>query len=931
MIISSGTQTLTRTNVYVGDVWLASGQSNMEFTLSGSSNATSEIAAANDQMIRQFKVTKALANEPSNDLPTGCAWTPATSQYAGSFTAVGYYFAKYLKADLGIPIGILNISYGGSRIEAWMSDAMLGFDEQTVVLGSGEAERQPTVAFNKMIYPILQFPIKGVIWYQGESNADNLTDAMAYSNLFKTFINGWRELFGLGDIPFLWVQLPNYGTVYDEPQTWDAWPQLRQGQTDALSLPNTGEAITIDVGSADIHPTQKQPVGYRLSLVARKVAYNEDIIYQGPRYLKNSLRADGKVEVDYNFLGSGLKAKDSLNGAVTGFAIAGSDDKFVWASAVIEDDHVVVWNDNIAEPETIRYAWEFNPVTNLYNAEDLPAAPFLALINPGFKIFSFSSARSAIESGQSTTLSWHVFGASSVSLNGTSVDTSATITITPAQTTTYTLIAVNRNDANDKDTSVVTVEVLDPNQINRALNHSATSSTYEACCGANRTPNLAVDGDLTTRWSSAWQKESGSTIADPNLDDNPDDEWIAVDLGESIDIERIIITWEAAYASTYNIEFSYDGYLWNKVYEELSGNGGEDNIVFSPTVSGRFIRVHGLSRATQYGYSIYEIAAYGTIAAKKPPTVSLSSNIGNVTKPGTQITFTATTTDADGTVQQAVFYADGQLLNTDTASPFEASWTPSAAGEYNITAVVTDNDGQSVQSAPFTVYVDDGTMEKYEAESAAFTGTGSIKTSGLASGAKYRDMQDGWTLTFNNVDISSSGEYLLVICYQLNYDSPKTQYLVINGDTIQAVEFIAPNKTSWLQLGLKVNLNAGVNEIVFRGFWNWMSMDYIAIIGDNSVGVKDQDELPSEFSLAQNYPNPFNPSTNIVYSLPNTGHVKLEIFNITGQRISALINAVENAGTHKVEFNGSNIASGVYFYRIMFNSKTITKSMILLK
>jgi len=932
MTITSGTQTLTRTDVYFGDVWIAAGQSNMEFQVNGLNEAASIRASANDQKIRQFKVPKGLANEPSDELPTGSAWTPATASYINNFTAVGYYFAKYLRENIDIPIGILNVSYGGCRIEAYMSDEMLGYDENDTTFSTTYPERQPTLIYNKMIYPLIGYPIKGVIWYQAESNGDKMEDAIAYGDNFINLITSWRNLWGQGDFPFLWVQLPNYGTVYDQPQTWDAWPQLRAQQSLALSLPNTGEAITIDVGDVDIHPKNKQPVGYRLSLLARKIVYGEDIVCMSPRYSKNLLRDDGKVEVDFNYIGGGLKAKGSQNGEVYGFAMAGEDNKLYWANAVIENNKVLVWSDQVPEPTIIRYAWEYNPATaNLYNMEDLPAAPFLAYVNPGFKIVSFKSARSAVETGQSTTLTWLVFNASSVTLDGIEVDTSGTKTITPAETTTYTLIAVNRDDANEKDTATVTVEVLDPNQINRALNKTVMSSTYELCCGDDRRAILAVDGDLTTRWSSAWQPASGTTQADPNLDDNPDDEWITVDLGESIDIDRVILFWETAYGSEYNIDISYDGYLWNTVKEERNSDGGEDNFAFNPPVSGRFIRMHGLKRATQWGYSLWEFAVYGTLSNKKPPEVKISTNLGNVTKAGTQVTITANTSDADGTIQKVTFYVDGQLYFDDDANPFQTNWTPASNGDYEITAVVVDNDGLTVQSAPFTIYVKDiSAITKYEAEKAVYTGQGTVKSSSAASGQKYLEMRDAWTIIFNNIGASTAGEYLLIIAYQLTFESPKIQYLVVNGDTVDAAEFTAPNITSWLQKGIKINLKAGINEVAFHGFWNWMSFDYIGIEGTQIVSVHEPNVLPNAFSLAQNYPNPFNPSTVITYTLPNSGSVKLEVYNIMGQRVATLVDGFESAGIHKLQFNACNIASGVYFYRLQFNSNTITKSMVLL-
>ncbi len=595
MTVKSGAQTINITSVYVGDVWLAAGQSNMELAVSGADSAASVIASANDLKIRQFKIQKGLSNEPSDDLPAGSAWTPATTAYVGNFTAVGYFYARELRKHYDIPIGIVNASYGGARIEAYMSDAMLGYDETDTVLASGEPERQPTLIFNKMIYPLQKYPIKGVIWYQGESNADNLDDALGYAGLFKTQIQGWRSLWNQGDYPFLWVQLPNYGAVQEQPSTYDAWPRLRAGQSEALSLPNTGEAVTIDVGDVDIHPKHKQPVGLRLSLVARKVAYGEDIVFSGPRYKSNLLRDDGKIEVDYDFIGSGLAAKDSSGGEIAGFAVGDDNDQLHWADAVIDGDQVLVWNDAVPDPVLVRYAWEYNPANiNLYNAEDLPAAPFLAYVNPGFKISFFKSARTAVEYGQSTTLTWLVFGASSIKLDGADVDSAGSQVVSPLSDTSYTLIAINREDPLDADTAVVNIIVLDPNQINRAAHRPVSASSYETCCGAPLYPEYAVDDSMETRWSSAWNEGDNTTPRDSLLDDDPDDEWFMVDMGESIDIDRVILSWEASYGSEYDIEVSYDKFIWRNAYQERTGNGGEDNISFSSPVSGRFIRFHFL-------------------------------------------------------------------------------------------------------------------------------------------------------------------------------------------------------------------------------------------------------------------------------------------------------------------------------------------------
>lgn len=931
--VQNGVESKTLSDVYVGDVWLASGQSNMEFALSSADGGAAAIAATNDPLFRQFKVSKGLADEPSDELTSSSAWRPATSQYAGNFSAVGFFFGQELRETLGIPVGILNVSYGGSRIETWMSDAMLGYDERDIILANGEPERQPTTAYNKMLHPLLQFPIKGVIWYQGESNADTMEDALAYDDLFKTMITGWRELYGLGDIPFLWVQLPNYGTVYDQPQTWDTWPRLRQAQTSALALPNTGQAVTIDVGDRDIHPTNKQPVGYRLSLIARKVAYGEDeLIASGPCYQSNVLREDGRIAIRFTDIGSGLKAKDSDNGTVGGFALSGEDDQLKWADAVIEDDQIIVWNEAVTNPVIVRYAWEYNPATaNLLNQENLPAAPFETYVNQGFKIMSFKTERSAVEQGQSTALSWVVYGASAVTLDNVPVDSASTLTVTPTETTTYTLVAINREDATERDTATVTIEVLDPNMINRVLNQSVISSTFEACCGEERIPEYAIDGDFETRWSSAWQQGDASTAPDPNIDENPDDEWIAIDMGDAIDLDRVILYWEAAYGSSYDLELSYDGYFWKTVYEERAGNGGEDNIVFDTPPSGRYLRIHGINRATQYGYSLYEIAAYGIISSLRPPTAKVNSATGNVFLPGSEATFTATTTDEDGIVKEVAFYIDGELVMDDAEEPFEATWVAIGSGEHQVTAVATDDQGLSVQSEPYMVFVDDGVLVRFEAESATATGQAAKTKSTATSGGYYMMMNDAWTLTFNNIHVPESGNYFLSIGYQLTYESPKTQYLVINEDTLTTIEFTAPSASDWLQYGLEVPLVAGDNEIAIHGFWNWMSFDFIAVEGASVSSVEEGIVQPQEMMLNQNYPNPFNNATTISFSVAEPCQVTLKLYDTLGRDVRTLLNEPKKIGDYQITLNMSDLTSGVYFYKFQAGSFLESRKLLLLK
>ena len=203
MTIATSSDEITITDIYVGDVWIAGGQSNMKWQLDQSDGGAEAIASANDQEIRHFKVPEGFAFEPSETWSSVSTWLPTTPQYAGIFSGVAFYFAEELKTHVDVPIGILNLSFNSSRIEAWMSEEMLGFDEEDVELSDGALARQPTLIYNRMVHPILSFPIKGMLWYQGESNATTPRDAFDYEYLFQSFIVGWRTAWGQPDMPVI--------------------------------------------------------------------------------------------------------------------------------------------------------------------------------------------------------------------------------------------------------------------------------------------------------------------------------------------------------------------------------------------------------------------------------------------------------------------------------------------------------------------------------------------------------------------------------------------------------------------------------------------------------------------------------------------------------------------------------------------------------
>jgi len=244
-------------------------------------------------------------------------------------------------------------------------------DEPQKPYGPGH-RKSPSGLFNGMIAPLIPYAIKGVIWYQGESNVGH----KYYRKLFPAMIQSWREKWNQGDFPFLFVQLHNLGEIVDKPpeNAFYSWPELRESQLKTLALPNTGMAVAIDVGDvSNIHPRDKKPIGERLAFCALANSYGKKIIYCGPVY-KSAKINSRKLIIEFDYIGSGLVAENG--GKLKGFAIAGADRKFYWADAEISNNTVVVSSSKVTVPAAVRYAWANNPVCNLYNKEGFPASPF---------------------------------------------------------------------------------------------------------------------------------------------------------------------------------------------------------------------------------------------------------------------------------------------------------------------------------------------------------------------------------------------------------------------------------------------------------------------------------------------------------------------------------------------------------------------------
>ncbi|MEI8383072.1 MAG: sialate O-acetylesterase [Planctomycetota bacterium] len=384
-LVVKGKNEIKLTDVLIGEVWVASGQSNMEWSVSNSNNPKEEIAAAKYPNIRLFHVRKVPAVTPQDEVVLDREWSQCSPETIGNFSAVAYFFGRELHKDLNVPVGLINTSWGGTAIEPWTPIAGFESVESLKPLAAQVAAQQakpegvkagaggPSHLYNGMVHAIVPFGIRGAIWYQGESNRGQ---GVGYEQRMHALINGWRTVWNQGDFPFLYVQLAPY--KYVKPPATDAanlLPQVWEAQTKTLAMKNTGMAVTTDITNLnDIHPRNKQDVGKRLALWALAKTYGKTgLVYSGPLY--KSMKVEGnKIRIEFDHVGGGLKARDDK--PLSWFMIAGKEGDFVEATAVIDGNSVVVSSDKIAEPAAIRFGWNELAEPNLMNAEGLPAGPF---------------------------------------------------------------------------------------------------------------------------------------------------------------------------------------------------------------------------------------------------------------------------------------------------------------------------------------------------------------------------------------------------------------------------------------------------------------------------------------------------------------------------------------------------------------------------
>ena len=427
VLIAKGTSSVTLVDIYVGEVWLCSGQSNMDMTVAredrywcGVVNEKEEVANANYPTIRVFDVDFTPNADPQKDVKG--IWEIVSPTTVGHLSAAAYFFARDLQAKLKVPIGLITSAYGASTAEAWIGKEALkanlklsylldtfqakltrylsdtaaiskykvAREKYKVAVDQAKAEgknpsrgprnpdpvmdqHNPAVLWNGMVAGLVPYAIRGALWYQGESNGPT---ANIYRDIMATLIEDWRRQWHHGNFPFIFVQLANHEKRINDPIKNDAMVTVRDQQLQNLSIANTAMVVAIDNADptdyGNIHPKNKQEIGKRLALAAEGLAYGEKIVYSGPLYDKMAIEGN-KVRLHFKNVGTGLMAKGD---SIAGFAIAGSDKKFVHADAIIDGNTIVVSAPGILSPAAVRYGWAKNPPVNLYNKEGLPTSPF---------------------------------------------------------------------------------------------------------------------------------------------------------------------------------------------------------------------------------------------------------------------------------------------------------------------------------------------------------------------------------------------------------------------------------------------------------------------------------------------------------------------------------------------------------------------------
>ena len=427
----TGKNTIVIKHILVGDVWVCSGQSNMQEPVWRVLQGKKEVKTANYPAIRLMTVPRVASDFLVEEIHV--KWDECSPKTIRNFSAVGYFFARELLKELDVPIGLISSNWGGTRIEPWISpegyrlvpeqkrmSVLIDSQLSTTTEGRGKYQKflkemqtwmkkaeqslannkaipampfqpgkmrshqDPTKLYNSMIFPLIPYAIRGVLWYQGESNGG---EGMSYFHKMQALIGGWRQLWNQGDFPFYFVQLASFRKPTPINPAGGGWGRCREAQRKSLTIPNTGMAVTMDIGDAiNIHPRNKQDVGKRLALWALAKDYKKNVVFSGPLYKSMKVEGD-KIRISFENTGSGLMiaekialdpVKEIKNGKIKWVSIQGKDNKWHWADLVIDGKTILISSDQVKQPVAVRYCYTTNSTGPLlYNKEGLPAAPFI--------------------------------------------------------------------------------------------------------------------------------------------------------------------------------------------------------------------------------------------------------------------------------------------------------------------------------------------------------------------------------------------------------------------------------------------------------------------------------------------------------------------------------------------------------------------------
>ncbi|NBC27945.1 MAG: T9SS type A sorting domain-containing protein [Bacteroidetes bacterium] len=557
-------------------------------------------------------------------------------------------------------------------------------------------------------------------------------------------------------------------------------------------------------------------------------------------------------------------------------------------------------------------SWQNIKINMEYMFENFAEDVALGKVNP--TILRLRSVPDQIAEGDSSLIQWKAIFSDQLTMNGQLVNSEDSMYVNPAQTTTYEFIAIGA-DPVAADTASVTVEVVAPGELNRALGKKAISSANEQGLG-NEDPGAVTDGDPGTRWSSPYQ----------------DDHWIFIDLEKVFSINSVTLNWEVAYGESYDIQVSVDAQNWTTVHEERNGDGGVDEITLNQPEKGRYIRMKGIKRGTEFGYSLWEFEVRGLLAENQPPAITLNEPRDGISmRPGSSLFLQANVEESDNEPTAVSFYLNDELRGTVSEAPYELIFKNIEEGDYSVYATADDGNF-TVQSAAAVVNVDPAmSSRRLEAEDAYATGTIEQTTGStvLVSGGGLAIIEDSGSLIWHNVGMGNEETYTLKLRYNLPHGE-KFQKLSINGAVTDTLYFEEVG-SGWMSKDTTITYSEPIYTISIDHFWGYLNIDYIQLTVEQAVSNEEQADIPIQTELHQNYPNPFNPATNISYTLSKSGSTNLTVYDLAGRKVAELVNGVQSSGNHTVSWDATSMASGLYIYRLQTNGSSISKKMLLIK